>query len=270
MRILIAGGSGYVGSRIIERLGGEHDFINLSLTRPAQGAINNLLLDLTQPIDFLRLDQPVDMVINCIECYRAGSQEEGKRRYLAVVRNLLEFAKANRVPRFMHFSVNNIDTVENDYQQAKFVAEGLVEHAGLDHLIFKPSIIFGDKSPLQRLISVLTTRRVLPRFWGPQTVISPIHIEDVLRNVAHALDHPECWGATYPLCGPEYMGFEELLSRHAPHRLRFVTTPALAARLALFRMSRGEAERHLRPMLSWIATDNIAQGRPLLRSKNFF
>jgi NADH dehydrogenase len=268
---LIAGGSGYVGHRIIERFGAEHDFINLSLTRPAKGAINNLQLDLTQSIDFLRLDRPVDMVINCVECHpRSGSKEALKHRYLAVVHNLLAFAKAAGVRRFMHFSVNNIDTVEDDYQQAKFVAEGVIEHAGVEHIIFKPSVIFGEDSPLDRFMESLLARRLLPRFWQEQTVISPVHITDVLSSVGHALDDQSCWNAVYPLCGPEYMGFEEMLTRRSSHRLSFMAAPVQAGRLLLPGLLRKEPNPHLKLLLNWIATDNIAQGRPLLRPKIFF
>ena len=270
MRILIAGGSGYLGSQIIRQLGAHHDFINLSLSRQASGAVNDLLLDLSRPIGFLKLDKPVDMIINCVECHPDRQADGAKKEYLAAVNHLLAFAKANQIPRFMHFSVNNIDTVENNYQQAKFVAEGIVEHTGLEHIIFKPSIIFGSASPLDRLVEAVLSRPVMPRFWSKEAMISPVHISDVLKNIEYALAEPSCWNQTYSLCGPEYMGVEEMLLRNAPSKPRFLATPEMATRTLLKSLFKEAPNRHLRVLLDWIATDNVCQKSPLIRPKTFY
>ncbi|MGE4294316.1 MAG: NAD-dependent epimerase/dehydratase family protein [Campylobacterales bacterium] len=272
MRILIAGGGGFVGRHIVERFGDRHDFINLSLSTALEGAVNNIRVDLTRPLDFLKLDKPVDLIINCVECHPVSfaGDAEMKKAYLLIVRHLLEYAKNNHSPKFMHFSVNNIGTVENDYQQAKFVAEGIVEHSGLTHLIFKPSIIFGDKSPLDRLIEAVMSRGVLPRFWDKRVKISPVHISDVLENVGHALENDGCWNNTYSLCGPEYMGFEEILLRHAPMKPRFFKAPAFAQRAVLNKTFQDAPPRHLKLLLDWIGSDNLCAKAPLLRPQVFY
>lgn len=272
MRILIAGGGGYVGRRIVDAFSDRHDFINLSLHTQLDKAVNNIRVDLTRSLDFLNLDRPVDLIINCVECHPDSfkNDSEMKKAYLNIIRNLLDYAKRTAVPRFMHFSVNNIGTVENDYQQAKFVAEGIVEHAGLSHLIFKPSIIFGDKSPLDRLIEAVMSRGVLPRFWDRQVKVSPVHISDVLANVGFALESDTCWNNTYSLCGPEYMGFEEILLRHAPMKPRFFKAPAFAQRAVLNKTFENAPPRHLKLLLDWVSSDNLCLKAPLLRPQVFY
>lgn len=272
MRILVAGGGGYVGRHIIDRLAQEHDLINVSLSSHVEAAANNIRVDLTRSLEFLRLDKPVDLIINCVECHPGSfaNDTEMKKAYLSAVRHLLDYAKANNIRRFMHFSVNNIGTVENDYQQAKFVAEGIVEHSGLEYVIFKPSIIFGDQSPLNRLIDAVMSRGLLPRFWDKRVKISPVHISDVLANVGFALAHPECWNDTYSLCGPEYMGFEEILLRHAPMKPRFFKAPAFAQRAVLNKTFQDAPPRHLKLLLDWVSSDNLCFKAPLLRPQVFY
>ncbi|MDR2639018.1 MAG: NAD-dependent epimerase/dehydratase family protein [Helicobacteraceae bacterium] len=258
MLILIAGGSGYVGRGIIERYCLSRDFINVSLTRHAALAVNNVLVDLSKPINFLRFDKPIDMIINCVEC-RAESyagDEKNKRAYLAAVRHLVEYAQDMDIKKIIHFSVNHINTVENDYQQARFVAEGLIKSSGLDYIIFKPTVIFGENSPLEYLINSLLSRSVLLKFWKEEAQIAPVHLLDVLANVGYAIEHDDCWNETYALCGPEMMNFEEMLFRRRMiKRPKLVNAPsALARRSAL--KNAPVPSNHLRLLLDWVNADD--------------
>ncbi|MDR2033730.1 MAG: NAD-dependent epimerase/dehydratase family protein [Helicobacteraceae bacterium] len=260
MLILIAGGGGYVGRGITQRFCAEHDFINVSKTRGSEFAVNNALVDLERSLNFLRFDRPIDMIINCVECHPDNfeSGERMKRAYVASARHLIEYAEDFGVKKFIHFSVNHINTVENDYQQAKFVVEGLVKSSGLQYIIFKPTIIFGENSPLDYLIDSLLAKTALFKFWKDDARIAPIHIFDVVSNVGYALKNDECWNNTYALYGPDMMGFEEILTRRARFgRPRFLSVPmAMARRSFLNLKNAGSPPRHLRLLLDWVNTDD--------------
>ncbi|MDR1451878.1 MAG: NAD-dependent epimerase/dehydratase family protein [Helicobacteraceae bacterium] len=272
MRILIAGGSGYVGRGIIERYCPTHDFINISLTRYADLAINNALVDLAKPLNFLRFDKPIDMIINCVECRPEGltGDERSKRAYLAVVRHLIEYAQDYDVNKFIHFSVNHINTVENDYQQAKFVAEGLVKSCGLNYIIFKPTVIFGDNSPLEYLINSLLSKSVLLKFWKEEARIAPVHLLDVLANVGYAIEREDCWNETYSLCGPETMTFEEILFRRRTiKKPKLVSAPAALAKRSAFKNT-PLLPSHLLLLLDWVGADDGRSAARSLISPQFF
>ncbi|MDR0664372.1 MAG: NAD-dependent epimerase/dehydratase family protein [Helicobacteraceae bacterium] len=258
MRILIAGGSGYVGRGIIERYCLTHDFINISLTRQAGLAVNNVLVDLTRSIDFLNFDEPIDMIINCVECRDEDNVDNGKnkRACMSATRHLLEYAQDRDINKFIHFSVNHINTVENDYQQARFVAEGLVKNSGISYIVFKPTVIFGENSPLEYLINSLLSRSVLLKFWKEDTHIAPVHLLDVIANVGYAIEHNDCWNETYALCGPETMSFEEMLfRRRAIKKPKLISAPSAFARRSALKDTPFPSN-YLRHLLDWVNADD--------------
>jgi NADH dehydrogenase len=262
MLVLIAGGSGYVGRGIVERFCAERDFVNISLTRRSEFAVNNVLVDLAKPLDFLHFDKPIDMIIDCVECRPSGVEGDDrmKKTYLSSVRNLIDYAKENKIKKFIHFSINHIHTVENDYQQAKFVAEGLVKSSGLDYIIFKPTVIFGENSPLEYLIDVMLARSVLLKFWKENAQIAPVHLLDVLANVGYAIKNDDCWNETYTLCGPETMNFEEVLFRRKNYkRPALLSAPSSIARRSMVKSS-PMMPRHLWLMMDWVGAADDSRG----------
>lgn len=268
MRILIAGGSGFVGSRIIYKFAKDNDFINISLSRPSPLAVNNLQLDLTKPLDFLNLDEPVDLIINAVECHPTlfANDEEMRKAYLAITKNLIDYAKLNGIKKMVHFSINNIETVENDYHLSKFVSEGIIEHSGLDFVILKPSIIFGDMSPLDRIVDSILSRKIMPMFWNKDAKLSPIHIKDVLDNLAFVLNNQtkEVWDRSYSLCGPDLYSFEEILLKKATSKPQFVKAPELLNKLFVHSALKDAPPKHLRILLEWIRSDNYCIKMPPL------
>ncbi|GHV58648.1 hypothetical protein FACS1894103_0680 [Campylobacterota bacterium] len=266
MRILVAGGGGYLGGNIIDHFSDRHEFINISLTNRAKWATNNVLVDLSKPLDYLEFDQPIDAIINCVECHpaRFDNSEKMKKTYLDIMKNLISYAKSRNISRIVHFSINHINTVENDYQQAKFVAEGLVRNSGLKYVIFKPSIIFGENSPFDYLLDALVKRSFLFRFWNTEAKFAPVHLLDVFSNIDFLFKSQDSWNDTYTLLGPEVVGFEELMSRRSQKQPFLVDAPnAFISRAFL-----GAAKsRHLQLLIDWMNVDNTAQANYLVLPK---
>ncbi|GHV08093.1 hypothetical protein AGMMS50229_15970 [Campylobacterota bacterium] len=269
MLILLAGGGGYVGQSIIGRFSQAHSFLNVSLSRSADFALNNILVDLAKPLSFLKFDRPIDMIINCVECHPETYEntEKMKRAYLASVRHLIEYAKENNIPRFIHFSINHINTVQNDYQQAKFVAEGLIRNSGLEYVILKPSVIFGHNSPFEYFIDSLLKRTILFRFWDDKIKIAPIHLYDVLSNIAYLFENGYCWKETYHLTGPEILSFEEILGRNRGKVPTILSAPTseIARKSAL-----GFLPNQLSLLIDWVNEGSSELTHMLLRSERFY
>ena len=272
MTILIAGGSGFVGSQIIGHYQGRHNFINIAKSRSSALTSNNVLVDLSRDTEFLSFSEPIDMVINCMEIEPEGGvyTEEARQRYVQATKNLVELARKSGVKHLIHFSANVSKDAANDYQFAKLLAERAVEHSQIHHIIFKLSVVFGNDSPVERFVN-----RMLKRLWVPCLVdevvrVAPVHISDVLSNLDHAFAHDECWNEIYAITGPEPMSFKELMERHAYKKVRYLKLPGwLRRQLTPWFL---DAKRHpdALEVFHWLGAPNLKTDPVLVKPSIFY
>jgi NADH dehydrogenase len=233
--ILIIGGSGYIGSEIIKAFSGAYNFLNLSRTRLNQSASNNILCDVRNSIDFLNFSEPIDMVINCGEFVDCSREKLNGRCYAETVEKIVSFARKNNIPKIIHFSNHSEEgTYHNDYVHNKLLADRVIEHSGLEYIIFKPTVIFGHDSLFDAILGRFATLKVLPKNIAQQR-FAPVFIGDVLRNVGYAVEHHECWNQCYVVCGPELMDVKEALDRYHVRTPSVVKVPKLISMIQLRR-----------------------------------
>ncbi len=233
--ILIIGGSGYIGSEIIKAFGGAFNFLNLSRTRLSDKASNNILYNVHLGIDFLNFSEPIDMVINCGEFSDCSRVKENGRCYAETLEKVVSFAKKNSIKKIMHFSHHSDETAyNNDYVHNKLLADRVIEHSGLEYIIFKPTVIFGHDSLFDTVLGRFATLKILPKNIAQQR-FAPVFIGDVLRNVGYALEHGDCWNQSYVVCGPEQMEVKEALSRYHIKLPNIVKVPKLVSTIQLRR-----------------------------------
>lgn len=233
--ILVIGGSGYIGSEIIKAFDGAYNFINLSKERLNDMASNNILCDVKGGIDFLNFTEPVDIVINCGEFAGCSREKLNGRCYAETVEKVVSFAKKNKIPKIIHFSNHSEEgAYRNDYVHNKLLADRVVEHSGLEYIVFKPTVIFGHDSLFDTILGRFATLKVLPKSIAQQR-FAPVFIGDVLRNVGYAIEHGECWNRSYVVCGPEHMDVKEALDRYHVKTPSIVKVPRLISMIQLRR-----------------------------------
>jgi nucleoside-diphosphate-sugar epimerase len=141
-------------------------------------------------------------------------------------RSVVEQARAASVPRFVHMSANGAreDADASDYHTTKWQAEEIVRQAGFDGaVIFRPSIVFGDPGEgrpefASRLADTLVRGfPILPVLGDGQYELQPVHVLDVARAFADAVEMPLEAGEarSYCLGGPEALSFDTALDRIA-------------------------------------------------------
>ena len=89
-----------------------------------------------------------------------------------------------------------------------------VEASGLEHVIFRPSFIFGQEGgALQQFKKIAKLAPVTP-IPGPGTQrIQPIWVDDVAAHFAAAVDEPEAANRTFELGGPDAVTWNEFWER---------------------------------------------------------
>jgi uncharacterized protein YbjT (DUF2867 family) len=153
--------------------------------------------------------------------------------------------------RFLLMSANGVRADGTPYQRTKYQAEEYLRTTGLPMTIYRPSVIFGPPRGRMEIAThlyrdIIRLPLPAPLFypgllpWNAGSFrLAPIHAEEVAGAFVQGLEEPDTIGKTFLLCGPEELTWREMLRRIAvaaghPHKL-MVPVPAspvgLAARL---------------------------------------
>jgi NADH dehydrogenase len=132
-------------------------------------------------------------------------------------RDLVEAAEEGGVRRLVLASALGLDEHTKDavpYFAAKWEMERTVQASPLEHVIFRPSFVFGkDGGVLPTFVRLARFAPVTP-IVGPGTQrLQPIWVEDLAQHFAAAVDLPEAAGRTFDVGGPEAVTWNEFWDR---------------------------------------------------------
>ncbi len=157
-------------------------------------------------------------VVHLVAIIRGGDADFA-RTMTGGTRNVIAAAREAGVQRFVLMSA--LGTTEHTkeivpYWASKWQMEQDVAASGLEHVIFRPSFVFGPGGGI--LPTFIRQVRYAPvvTVLGPGTAkLQPIWIDDVAAHFAAALDLPEAANRTFELGGPEQIDWNGLYTRIA-------------------------------------------------------
>ncbi|MBL8524930.1 MAG: complex I NDUFA9 subunit family protein [Betaproteobacteria bacterium] len=247
-KILLLGGTGFIGSSIAEQLVRRGDAVIIP-TRNRERARHLLTLPTVELVnadvhDGAQLDSLVrkqDAVINLIGILHGDFE----RVHVTLPRAVAEACARHRVPRLIHMSALNAgagDRAPSAYLQSRGRGEAAVravadQTPSLKLTIFQPSVVFGQDDRFLNLFADLLRFSPFVPLGSPHAQFQPVWVEDVARAMVMCLDNPATYGMTYPLVGPDVVTLRELLERvmaaTGHRRLILPLGPALSGLQAL-------------------------------------
>ena len=219
MKVLVTGGTGFVGPHVVRTLAASgHDLKLLvrDATRSRELPGQPVVGEMTNAVSLTTAVEGVDAVVHLV-AIRQGREEEFKRVMEQGTRDLVEAAKQAGVTRFVLMSALGTSEETKDlvpYYHAKWEMEQTVKGSGLDHVIFRPSFVFGSEGgilPTFRRLAKLTP--VTPIVGSGEQRIQPIWDGDVGAYFSAAIDKPEATNRTFELGGPDAVTWNELWRR---------------------------------------------------------
>ena len=234
MKIFIAGGTGFVGGQLVsDLLQCGHELRMLVHKRGPDVArgIEQFEGDVTILESFAPGLVGCDAAINLVGIIREFPARgiTFERLHVQATSSMLAAAGRAGVRRYLQMSaLGTRPDASSRYHATKFRAEELVRTSGLDYTILRPSLIYGPKDAfINMLAGQLRLSPVLPVIGSGDYRLQPIHVADVGRCFALALEMPETIGQCYELCGNDRLSFVELLDavasalgRSAPVKVR--------------------------------------------------
>jgi uncharacterized protein YbjT (DUF2867 family) len=222
--ILVTGGTGFVGPRIVHALR-ERDLPVGALVRDPDGEAATTLAawgaelvqgDMTDRESLRRGVEGSEAVVHLV-AIRQGSADQFRRVMEEGTRELVAAAKEAGVKRFVLMSALGTSEQTKDlvpYYHAKWEMEQAVSGSGLEHVIFRPSFVFardGGILPTFRRLARLSP--VTPIIGSGKQRIQPIWIEDVAAYFAQGVDKAEAANRSFELGGPDAVSWNEFWTR---------------------------------------------------------
>jgi NADH dehydrogenase len=244
--ILVTGASGFVGRHIVSALLGSGDDVRSLVRDPgkAWGLGGELVHgDMTNADSLRRAVDGVDAVIHLV-AVRQGKEEKFQRVMVHGGRDLLQAAKEAGVRRFVLMSALGTREDTKDlipYYGAKWQVEQLVKSSGIDHVIFRPSFIFGpDGGIIPTFRRLVKLAPVTPIIAGERR-IQPIWADDMAAYFVRALDLEAATNRAFEVGGPEPVTWNEFWARFK--RALGVRRPSVHVPVGLMRVNALLTER---------------------------
>lgn len=219
MRIVVAGGTGFIGQHLCRELDGrDHDVTAVSRSpgdADLPAGVDTAAADVTTENGLTAIVDGAHAVVNLVAwspLFRpSGGEARHQEVHLQGTRNLVRAATAADVPRFVQLSGLGADpSAPTAYLRAKGRAEGVVTATDREWVIVRPAVVFGDGDEIFSFIDLLTTPYLTALPGGGRTPFQVIWVGDLVGMLAEAITDDQHVGERYELGGPAVQTLADL------------------------------------------------------------
>ncbi|MCH7836515.1 MAG: complex I NDUFA9 subunit family protein [Chloroflexi bacterium] len=273
--ILVTGGSGFIGRRVVSRLADGGSNLRV-LARGQRHA------DLPEGVEVARGDvvsgeglpeamAGVEKVVHLVAIIRESGGQTFEANIWHGTEKVVEAAKAAEVKKLVYVSaIGAQDNPTYRYLHAKWQAERAVKLSGLPYTILRPSIVFGEGDEfINALAGLVRYNPVVPVAGDGKARFQPIWVEDLVTCIVACLDEDAHAGQTLEIGGPEQLTYDELLDvvKEALGRSRIKVHVPLAVMRPLAQVMEWVLPKPpvTGEQLKMLALDNIAETDSVMR-----
>ncbi|HNB42130.1 MAG TPA: NAD(P)H-binding protein [Anaerolineales bacterium] len=208
MKVLVTGGTGFTGSRLIPLLL-KNGIQVRALVRPTSNrsplsalTVEWVTGDLADAESFTAALRGVDALVN-IASLGFGHAE-----------SIVRAAKEAGVKRGLFISTTAIFTQLNAGSKSiRLAAEEAIQASGLEYTILRPTMIYGSPRDrnMWRLIRLLKIIPIIPIFGDGESLQQPIFVDDVAQAVLLALQNDATIHKSYNIAGKDPLTYNQVI-----------------------------------------------------------
>jgi NADH dehydrogenase len=222
--VTIFGGSGFVGTQVVQLLARAGYRVRVAVRRPdlaghvkplgGVGQVVPMQANLRNKDSVMAAVRGASVVINLASV----GVEKGKQRFRAInvmgARNVAEAAKAAGAHTLVHMSILGADANSaSAFARSRAMGEAEVRAAFPSAIIFRPSIVFGVGDDFFNRLGWLARMLPVMPLFGGKTKFQPVYVGDVAEAVTEAVKGNAKAGKTYELGGPDVLTHRQLVER---------------------------------------------------------
>jgi len=271
---VVAGGTGFIGRRIVERLLAREGVRVAVTTRdpaapdPWGGRVERVQAFAGDPVSLGRAFTRSDVVVQAIQFPNHPVEDSSRgHTYLEVDGRGTQVAAwvAARVGvrRFVYLSGAGAGQDRpQPWFRAKDMAEAAIRESGMEHVLLRSSGVYGpgDRS-MSRFVFFCRYLPVVPVLGDGTTTVWPLHVDDLGRCAADAVTRDDLRASALDLGGPEELSMDGVV--RAIQRVLGRRRPILHQPVALARLGARLLALLPRPLLSPDAVDFVTTNVPI-------
>jgi uncharacterized protein YbjT (DUF2867 family) len=259
-KILVAGGSGFIGSRLIKKLAADiHHRVPefraeiLCLTRDPESIKDTFGKDVRlvkadvsnyQELTKVMMSEQIDIAYYLVHSMEGASKQWKKfsERDRVAAMNFARVATECGVKRIIYLGglihVEDDNKISEHMRSRKEVGEILQQHASSKVTIFRAAVILGQGGGSFQMLQYLVER--LPVMICPRWVLTkcqPIAVGDVVEYLARCIEVKETERKTFDIGGPDVLTYIEMMRKYARllnKSVRIIIIPFLTPRLSSY------------------------------------
>ncbi|HKF45661.1 MAG TPA: complex I NDUFA9 subunit family protein [Thermoanaerobaculia bacterium] len=219
MRVLVTGGTGFVGTHLVNELLRRKHEVTILARRPSatrnryNRPVRTEAGDVLDSASLRRAFSGQDAIVHLVGIIWEKGDRTFDRLHRVAAENVVAAARQAGVRRLLHMSaMGSFPDSPSEYGRTKAAGEKVVRESDLDWTVIRPSIIVGPGDGFVTLLAGVI--RGNPGFIpviGPGTVrFMPVSVYDVARVYAEALEKPETIGKSFEVGGPHTLTLNEI------------------------------------------------------------
>ncbi len=222
--ITIFGGSGFIGSYIVQELAKTGAYIKVASRYPERssflktaGNVGQIYLQAVDVNDYASVKEAIrnsNVVIDMVGILF----EKGKRTFQNtnkdIAINIAAICKEQNVKQFIYFSALNVNhAYESEYAQSKYQAEQAIKKSFPNAIIVRPSVVFGANDNFFNFFAKLVSMsHFLPLIDGGHTKFQPVYVGDVAKAIVKIVKSGDLYnGKVFELAGNNIYSYKELM-----------------------------------------------------------
>ena len=219
MRIFITGATGFLGGHLLEKLSPERKTVVCLVRTESSG--QSLIKkgfrvargDLTDICSLKKATKGIDIAIHLAAEIDASDSSCYETVNTGGTLNLIKVCRENKVKKIIFISSiqAKYDTV---YGISKNKAEEIIIDSGMDYVILRPALIYGegDNKNLTKLAALIKRFPVIPLIGTGRYLRQPVYVGDVVNAISRVIQTNKK-NAIYSIGGPDQIRFRDILKK---------------------------------------------------------
>ncbi|MFH1662275.1 MAG: NAD-dependent epimerase/dehydratase family protein [Candidatus Falkowbacteria bacterium] len=194
MKILITGGSGKIGKKLINKLLEFNNYNIKVLSRNNNKNYNNIKLVVG---DLLYIDslqnalKEVNLVIHLAGLTHTNNYNLYYKINTIGTENLVKACENSDVKKIIYISSRTASNNGGAYAKSKLLAEEKIKNSSLDWVILSLSEVYGagEDEFISKLINIIKKSYFTPIIGDGNYLLSPVHVDDVISCIINAINN---------------------------------------------------------------------------------